>query len=180
MIADRWADAPDFRVWLESVVRHRAVWLAVVARTTIADDLAARARALVGPRHLLVLTEDWCGDAIAAVPVLAALAACAPALPLRCLGRDRNADLMDGHLTDGQRSIPKLIVYDEAFVERGSWGPRPAELQAWYLDVGHALPSAARYEHIHAWHAQDGGRRIVTEVLDMIEPGATRAAPTPS
>lgn len=165
----RWGAAPAFADWLDTVVRHRDVWLAAAARTAIPDDLVARARNLAGHWHLLVLTEDWCGDAIDAVPVLARLADCTPALELRCLRRDRNLDLMDDHLTDGARSIPKLLVYDDAFGERGSWGPRPAELQAWVLREGKALTSAARYEHIHAWHARDGGRCVVTEVLTVLE-----------
>jgi hypothetical protein len=176
--AARWDSAPHFDAWLETVVRHRQYWLAAVARATIPDDLAARARALTARRRLVVLTEDWCGDAIDAVPVLARLAACTPALELRCLRRDLNLDLMDEHLTDGTRQIPKLLAYDDAFAERGSWGPRPAALQAWVVREGMTLTSAARYEHIHAWHARDGGRGVVTEVLDVIERGAadTRAA----
>lgn len=172
MNPSRWEAAPTFDAWLATVMRHRDAWLAFVARAAIAGDLAERTRALPGAWRLLVLTEDWCGDAIDAVPVLARLAECTPALELRCLRRDRNLDLMDDHLTDGTRSIPKLLVYDDAFVERGSWGPRPVELQVWVLAHGMGLTSAARYDYIHAWHAHDGGRTIVTEVLDVIERAA--------
>ena len=176
VIADRWAEAPDFPAWLETVARHRDAWRSAVGRAAVPADLAARARAVAGRWHLLVLTEDWCGDAIAAVPVIAAVAGCTASMQLRCLPRDRNLDLMDEHLTDGQRSIPKLLVYDDAFIERGSWGPRPAGLQAWVLAEGRRLPSATRYEYIHAWHSRDAGRSVIAEMLDAIERSAADAS----
>jgi len=78
----------------------------------------------------LVLTEGWCGDAAFNVPVLAALEKVVPdKIVLRMLLRDSNPELMDAHLTDGGRSIPKVIVLNENLEELGTWGPRPQGLQ---------------------------------------------------
>ena len=82
------------------------------------------------PTIWLVLTEGWCGDAAFNVPLLAAIEKAVPGkVQLRFLLRDSNPELMDAHLTDGGRSIPKLIVLNNELSEQGSWGPRPAPLQ---------------------------------------------------
>ena len=153
------------------------LWRAMVRRAAAPDDLVARARRLP-PRRLLVLLEDWCGDAVNAVPVLAALADAAPPLELRVTGRDANPDLMDAHRTNGSRSIPVVIALDADFQELGWWGPRPAELQRWVLGDGQALPKEERYKEVRRWYARDRGRTTLLEVLDLLEraAGAGRAA----
>src|SRR5690606_28194364 len=123
-------------------------------------------------RNLLVLNEDWCGDAVNTVPYVAALAEAVPGFELRIVGRDANPDLMDAHLTNGSRSIPVVIVLDEAYRELGWWGPRPRELQAWVLDEGLALPAEERYREIRKWYARDKGRTALAEIVALLE--ATR------
>ncbi|WP_414682964.1 thioredoxin family protein [Longimicrobium sp.] len=79
------------------------MWRSVHARATVPEDLVERARQLPA-RLLLVLVEDWCGDAVNTAPVLARLAQAAPGLDLRILGREANPDLMDPHLYTGARA----------------------------------------------------------------------------
>ena len=83
------------------------------------------------PIEVLVLTEDWCGDAVANVPVLARLAAVSGTLNLRLFLRDQNLDLMDQYLKDGQhRSIPTFVFFGDDFRELGHWIERPASISA--------------------------------------------------
>lgn len=82
------------------------------------------------PTIWLILTEGWCGDAAFNVPVLAAIEKALPEkVKVKILLRDSNLELMDAHLTDGGRSIPKMIVLDNNLAELGTWGPRPNDLQ---------------------------------------------------
>ena len=136
------------------------------------DEAVARAAALPGHWRLLVIVEDWCGDAVNTVPILARLAELVPTLELRVLPRDRNLDVMDAHLTDGKRSIPKVLVLDEAGAVRGSWGPRPTELQDWFLAEGVRLEKDLRYRYVRTWYARDRGRTTVDEVLAIVERAA--------
>ena len=79
--------------------------------------------------NVAVLTEDWCGDAIAALPVLARLAAESNKLNLRIFLRDQNLDIMDQYLKEGlYRSIPVFIFIDQAFNELGHFIERPASV----------------------------------------------------
>ncbi|MDQ4076689.1 MAG: thioredoxin family protein [Chloroflexota bacterium] len=81
------------------------------------------------PLDVLVLVEDWCGDVVANVPVLARLAAESEKLNLRFFLRDQNLDLMDQYLNQGEfRSIPTFVFFDQDFNELGHWIERPAAI----------------------------------------------------
>jgi hypothetical protein len=134
----------------------------------VPDDVAAAARALAGRWHLVALSEDWCGDAVNTLPVVARLAE-SVGWDLRVVSRDANPDLMDAHLTNGRsRSIPVVIVYDEDFREVGWWGPRPGEIQEWVLSEGLAMPSPERYKVVRRWYAEDKGRTTLRELLEVL------------
>ena len=79
----------------------------------------------------LVLTDSWCGDAAQIVPVQHRMADESPYVEIKFLLRDQHPALMNAHLTNGGKSIPKLIcVRMRDLTTVGTWGPRPAGLQA--------------------------------------------------
>lgn len=171
----RYEAAPTFDAEVAAAVENADLWRNAARLARVPDDTVARAAALPGRWHLLVLSEDWCGDAVNSVPYVARLAELAPNLDLRVLARDANPDLMDAHLTGTSRSIPVVIAYDEHFVERGWWGPRPAALQSWVLGPeGQALDKTQRYRHVRAWYARDRGGTTLDEILTLLERAAGR------
>ncbi len=125
----------------------------------------------VGPAVTwLVLTEGWCGDAAFIVPMLATIEKALPdKVKLKLLLRDENPELMDAHLTNGGRSIPKLIVLDKDLKELGSWGPRPSllqiEMDKWKnegLDLKQIIPK------VQAWYEQDETESIQGELIELV------------
>lgn len=79
--------------------------------------------------YALVITEDWCGDAIANVPILARLAEASGNLEVRYFLRDQNLDITDQFLKEGKyRSVPVFAFFDEDFRPIGHWIERPAEM----------------------------------------------------
>lgn len=119
----------------------------------------------------LVLTEGWCGDAASSVPVIARIAALYPEkIELRFLLRDENPDLMDAHLTNGGKSIPKLIMLDESLSFLNSWGPRPQELQnhmeSWKTEYEHDFKGLI--EKVNAWYDEDQSVAIQVELAAML------------
>lgn len=173
----RYLAARTFLDFVTSTEANHELWAAMTARARVPDELLARATAIPGTWHLLVLVEDWCGDAVNTVPVVARLAEMVPGLDLRVLGRDANPDLMDAHLTNGSRSIPVVMVLDEAFEERGWWGPRPVELQRWVLSAeAQALAKPERYKEVRRWYARDRGLTTIDEMLTLLETAAARRA----
>ena len=92
------------------------------------EDLAAF-RALPRPVKVVVLAEDWCGDVIANLPVLARLAKESGKLDVRIFLRDQNDDIMQRYLNKGQfKSIPVFVFFDDDFRELGHWIERPASV----------------------------------------------------
>jgi hypothetical protein len=172
----RYAAAPTFDAYLGTVVANQKLWQDAARLARVSEAAVARAAALAGRWHLLVLSEDWCGDAVNTVPFLARLADAAPErLDVRVLTRDTNLDLMDAHLTGTARAIPIVIAYDDDYVEHGWWGPRPSPLQTWAQGPeGQALDKPERYRHIRTWYARDRGRTTVDEVLQLLESAAAR------
>ena len=91
--------------------------------------------------RVIVLTEDWCGDAMVNVPVLLKLAEKAK-MEVRMLLRDQNLELMDQYLTNGtSRAIPIFIFIDQEGKERAVWGPRAASLQKYVDEERAKLPA---------------------------------------
>lgn len=173
-LRERYLAAPDFAAMLASVRKNVELWAAVWRRAKVDEAQVARVSALGGTWHLLVLSEDWCGDAVNVVPVIAKLAELAPNADLRVLPRDENLDLMDAHLTGRSRSIPAVIALDGDYRERGWWGPRPSELQRWVLGEGQSFEKAERYREVRGWYARDRGRTSLEEVVSMLERAARR------
>ena len=77
------------------------------------------------PQTWLVITEGWCGDAAQNIPVINKIAETTDKINLKVVLRDENLELMDLFLTNGGRSIPKLIALDKDNNVIDSWGPRP-------------------------------------------------------
>jgi len=100
-----------------------------------------------GDYVMLILTEAWCGDAAHVVPVAEYL------------------------LTNGGRSIPKLILVNKDTLEvMGSWGPRPVELQDWYWNQKQEgkLSKDEVLSQIQLWYNRDKARSTGAELVDWI------------
>ena len=168
-IADRLQRGSTFAELLSRPKDNSELWDAIYRRATISVESAVRVTALHQNWHLLVINEDWCGDSVNILPYLARLEEASLHIEMRIVGRDANPDMMDAHLTGASRSIPIIMVYDDNFVEKGWWGPRPGPLQQWVVTEGLALPKPDRYRHIRTWYARDRGATPVSEILSIIE-----------
>jgi len=167
MNLERYHAAPTFHEYIESVEVNRDLWRGLYERVHLPEDLVDIARGCEGTWRMVALSEDWCGDAVNILPVIGRFAG-EVGWDLRILERDDNLDLMDAHLTEGRsRSIPVVIVYDDAFQELGWWGPRPGELQDWVRGDGADLSKADRYKRIRRWYAKDRGRTTIVELMNV-------------
>ncbi len=99
--------------------------------------------------NVLVITEDWCGDALYNLPVLFKMVEGNPDIEVRVFLRDKNPDLMDQYLNQGTfRSIPVFAFFDENMNEVARFIERPPahteEIEKKMLEVRRAL-RAERY-----------------------------------
>lgn len=90
--------------------------------------------------HVLVITEDWCGDAMLNNPILRKIAEAAN-IEVRTVLRDENPELIDRYLTNGGRSIPMYLLLNPAGEVVGKWGPRAPILQKYVMDGRAELPA---------------------------------------
>lgn len=172
----RFLAGESFSEFVARPKKYSELWDALYKRAQVPEEILKRARMLRQPWHLLALSEDWCGDSINTLPLIAKLLDALPTADMRIVGRDANPDLMASHLTGISRSIPVIILLDNAYVEQAWWGPRPRPLQEWVIREGLALPKDERYREVRTWYARDHGLTTLNELLDMIE-GAELAAP---
>jgi Thioredoxin len=165
--------------YLEREVKeHRELWHQVWERSKVPAWAAEEAARLGGEWKLLVISEDWCGDASNTVPVMARLAEQLPGFEMRVVKRDENPELMDEYLTSGSRSIPLAVILRGDFTPVGQWGPRPAALQEFVLRekkaAARAMPEI--YRDVRTWYARDRGETTVREILAVIDASPERAA----
>ncbi|MEE9162212.1 MAG: thioredoxin family protein [Candidatus Neomarinimicrobiota bacterium] len=86
-------------------------------------DLASRPN---GPAKMLVLGEDWCGDVVRGLPVLARIAEAA-GMEMGIFPRNLNHDIMCEFLNQGQwESIPVAVFYTRDHRYICHWTERPA------------------------------------------------------
>lgn len=140
-----------------------------IARIT--PELQERLLEIKQPVTWLVLTEGWCGDAAQNLPLINKMAELNPMINLRLMLRDENLEVMDEFLTDGGRSIPKLIVLDpEILTVLGTWGPRPAPMQKLVMDnkVSNEKNYSELNEVMHLWYAKDRGITVQNEFLAIL------------
>jgi hypothetical protein len=169
-----WSRALSFEDFVVASDQHKGLWEGIY-RIVRVPDWAFQAVPLGTRRRLLVIAEDWCGDASSTIPILARFADAAPGMELRVLRRDENPELMDRYLTNGSRSIPIVIALDESYRELGRWGPRPVALQAWVLENRLVVPKAELYPQIRKWYARDRGETTLKEVLAVARLGRSAA-----
>lgn len=119
----------------------------------------------------LIITEGWCGDAAQIVPVLEAVARASQGkISTRYVLRDENPDLMDRYLTNGGRSIPKLVALcTDTLKEAGTWGPRPAPAQELFNRLKEEGVSYEDFAtQLHTWYAQDRTLSTQRELVTLL------------
>ena len=133
------------------------------------DELVEAVNKISEPQLWMVLTESWCGDSAQNLPVLAKISELSKNVKLRILLRDSNLEIIDQYLTNGTRSIPKLIAFDEEGNELFRWGARPAAAQQLINELKErGLQKNEWLIELHKWYANNRGKEIEKELLELL------------
>ena len=119
----------------------------------------------------LVITEGWCGDAAHALPVLHKMTELNPGIDLRLVLRDDHEELMQLFLTNGSKSIPKLIIFDNDKREvLHTWGPRPSEATQLVNDykAEHGSLDPIFKQELQMWYNKNKGKNIADDLIELI------------
>ena len=119
----------------------------------------------------LPISEGWCGDAAQLLPIFNKMALLAVAIDLKIVFRDENQELMNMFLTNGSKSIPKLLILEKETLEvLKNWGPRPkgaTQLIKSYKEQYGIIDETAKIE-LQMWYLQDKGLSTQKEIIDLM------------
>ena len=117
----------------------------------------------------VVITESWCGDSAQNLPIIAKVAALNDNINLRIVLRDDNLEIMDQYLTNGSRSIPQLVVFDQENNELFQWGPRPAEAQNLYNRLkNEGVEKSEINKELQLWYGRNRGKEVERELIALL------------
>lgn len=139
---------------------------------TVLPEVSDQLNALPKNFTWLVLAEGWCGDAAQILPILAKMADAANTIDLKIVLRDENEELMDLFLTNGSKSIPKVVIIDnETDKVIGSWGPRPEPARKMIADykAEHGVVDEPIKIELQKWYLKDKGETTQRELLALVE-----------
>jgi hypothetical protein len=138
---------------------------------SVPEDFAVQLKSLKKKYTWLVLTEGWCGDAAQINPILFKMASVTNKIELRFVFRDENEGLMNCFLTNGSRSIPKVIVLEKSHNDlKSTWGPRPegaTNLIKSYKKQYGVVDETAKTE-LQLWYLHDKGVSTIQELTNLM------------
>ena len=133
------------------------------------DEIIETVKKISDPQLWIVLTESWCGDSAQNLPILAKISELSKNVELQILLRDSNLEIMNQYLTNGTRSIPKLIAFDEDGKELFLWGARPAAAQQLINELKEkGLQKNEWLIVLHKWYANNRGKELDKELLELL------------
>ena len=129
--------------------------------------------AIKKPQTWYLITETWCGDSAQNLPVIAKIAAASnEKIDLRIILRDENPEWIDKYRTNGGKSIPKLVSFDQEGEELFSWGLRPLSAHPILLHWKEnplEVTKADFEKELHTWYAQDKSLSLQKEFVEIFE-----------
>jgi len=140
-------------------------------RLSLNPDIINKIGNLTQKQKWFVISEAWCGDAAQNLPIINKMASLNEYIDLQVILRDDNLDIMDAFLTNGGRSIPKLISVDENNDILFTWGPRPQKAQDMFLAHKNNPDKETPEEFkttLHKWYTRDKSNEVQQEFLALL------------
>ena len=148
----RFAQGMTFPQYLDQMTTNKDKFLETLAATHVTPEDRAIFKDRREKLNVLVLTEDWCGDALTNFPVLARMVEEAPNVEMRVFPRDQSPDLMDQYLNRGLfRSIPVFVFFDEDMKEIARFVERPPKITEYMEQKQLELRRQLRAQHGDEW-----------------------------
>ena len=132
-----------------------------------------------GPARMLVLCEDWCGDVVRGLPILARIAE-AGGFEMSVFPRDQHHDIMNEFLKNGEwMSIPTAVFYTRDHRYICHWIERPEAADREMVEIEEAIraenPDITDQEFGRERRARTGAkaedwqRASVTEIVELLQ-----------
>ncbi|MDZ4667103.1 MAG: thioredoxin family protein [bacterium] len=121
----------------------------------------------------LLIGDAWCGDCAQIVPIVNKVAECMEgAVDFKLISRDSYPQLIEKHLSNGAKAIPKLLMMHKDTNEvLLTWGPRPKPAQDIMLHWKENMDTITWEDFeksLHLWYARDKGAYIINELVELL------------
>jgi hypothetical protein len=159
-------DKPDYFNYAKLNWSRMNRWL---KKGILSDEIKNKVCSISKQQKWIVITEPWCGDASHVVPFIHLVASLNPLIQVDYELRNAEPFRINQYLTNGGKSIPKLIIQDGNGNDLDTWGPRPAACQVLYDEL---KESKADFEQVkielQKWYNHDEGKEILKELGEVI------------
>lgn len=142
-------------------------------KTIVIDQtIVSKFKAIQSKYIWLVIAEGWCGDAAQILPIFNKMSEVSDHIDFKIVFRDDNEALMNLFLTNGSKSIPKLIILDKNALDViADWGPRPKgaiDLVQNYKDKFGVIDDTIKAE-LQMWYLHDKGLSTQKEIMELLK-----------
>ncbi|MBI3030762.1 MAG: thioredoxin family protein [Candidatus Rokubacteria bacterium] len=162
---ERFLQGMTFQQYLDQMGTNKEKFMEFLREVKIRPEDREALKKFGKKLNVLVITEDWCGDALYNVPVLGKLVEGNPNVEMRVFLRDKNPDLMDQYLNQGiYRSIPVFAFFDENMNEIARFIERPPRVTEVMEKKALEVRRALRAEHLEEWR-----QAVVDEVRGLLK-----------
>ena len=159
----------DNPVYMEYVKLNNSRQKRWLKTRTIDPELIKIIKRINVPQTWYIITEPWCGDVAHSIPFLYLMSKYNPLINVRIVWRDTPPYMIENYLTNGGKSVPKLVVRDVNENDLFQWGPRPASCQTIYLDL---KAKGAAFEEqkvtLQNWYNADKGVTLQQEMATLL------------
>ena len=136
----------------------------------LSAGLTETVKAISRPQQWIVITEPWCGDAAHSVPFIQLAAQLNPLITVDYEQREAEPFRINEYLTNGGKSIPKLIIRDAAGNDLATWGPRPVECQKLYDQLkAENADFETQKVALQNWYNADKGQSAQAELETLLK-----------
>ncbi|MBI1846318.1 MAG: thioredoxin family protein [Candidatus Rokubacteria bacterium] len=162
---ERFAQGMTPQQYLDQMGQNKDQFVKFLGEITIKPEDRQALEKLGKRLNVMVITEDWCGDALYNVPVLFKLVEGNPNVETRVFLRDKNPDLIDQYLNKGIfKSIPVFAFFDEHMNEVARLIERPQGLTDQLEKAMLETRRRTRAENVAPWR-----QVVVDEVRSLLK-----------
>jgi hypothetical protein len=194
MDAARWQSGLSLDKFVAAMKTYHPEMARRLREVTLAQANREFFAKLDAPIHVLVMTEDWCGDSLMNLPILARIVEASSRMDLQIFVRAESPELKEYYAAQGIKAIPVFTFLDAAFDEEiGTWVERPqaahARLHEWLaahseideLRRDTTLSDAERRQlpraklgamviEMETWYADEWQQETVNEIKALLMP----------
>lgn len=159
-------DDPAYVNFVQLNERRQSRWL---KKGKILPKLKELIEKITEKQTWVLITEPWCGDASHSSPFIFLLSELNENIHLEIQLRDGKDSEIDNYLTNGGKSIPKLIVRDKNGKDLFTWGARPKSAQDFVMEMkgDESLSAEEKKMQLQKWYNKNKGEALQRELAEL-------------